>query len=336
VKVGYSGLGSLPGTDFAAAVRMTFDKVPELPYLPELPARGPWAAMIGRGLGLPSGLPADYQAGEWRLGVSGIDQRRSRAVWREDLDLLEEQTQGFEGRFKVAVTGPWTLAANLGVAHAGRVLADAGARRDVAQSLAESVAELLADVAKRIPGAALVLQIDEPSLPAVAAGSVPTPGGFFRHRAVDLPEIVTALRKVADAAGVRATEVVLHSCAPWSGPGSAWPLADLLNPHGAGLSGISLDVDQLSGADLSALGEAADGGAGLYLGMLPTTLPVLGMDQLTSRSLKLVERLGIPSARQLVLTPACGLSRWSFAEVSTGLVALRTVATRVTEELYAD
>ena len=59
--VAFTGLGSLPGTDFGAALRMTFDKVPELPYLPELPARGPWAAMIGRGLGLPSGLPASLE-----------------------------------------------------------------------------------------------------------------------------------------------------------------------------------------------------------------------------------------------------------------------------------
>jgi methionine synthase II (cobalamin-independent) len=334
MRVGYTGLGSLPGTDFAAPVRMTFDKVGDFPYLPELPARGPWAAMIGRGLGLPSGLAADYQAGEWRLSdASGIDQRRSRATWRQDLDLLEENTQGFTGRFKVALAGPWTLAASLGVAHTGRVLADHGARRDLAQSLAQSISELLADLAKRIPGAELVLQVDEPSLPAVAAGAVPTPGGFFRHRAVDLPELSTALGWVSAAARPIATEVILHSCAAWSGPGLAWPLANLLHQQGGGLTGISLDADQLSSADFDALGETADAGARLYLGVLPTRLPVLGTDALTSRTLRLVERLGGPSADQLVLTPACGLSGWSFAEVSLGLAALRTVATRVSGEL---
>jgi len=179
--VTFTGIGSLPGTDFAAALRMTFDRVPELPYLPELPARGPWAAMLGRGLGLPSGLSAEFEAGEWRLAdAPGLDQRRARATWREDLDRLEEIGHGYSGRFKVAITGPWTLAASLGVAHTGRVLADVGARRDLAGSLAEGAGELLADLAKRLPEAELVLQVDEPSLPAVVAGAVPTPGGYFR------------------------------------------------------------------------------------------------------------------------------------------------------------
>ncbi len=332
--VAYTGIGSLPGDDFASAVRMTFEKVPDFPYLPELPARGPWAAMIGRGLGLPSGLAADFQAGEWRLAdAPGIDQRRARACWRDDLDQLEDNAQGFTGRFKVAVTGPWTLAANLGVAHTGRVLADLGARRDLGQSLAESVAELLFDLQRRLPGAALVLQIDEPSLPSVAAGAVPTPGGFFRHRAVDLPEISAALGWVSAAARPVTEEVILHSCAPWIGPGKAWPLASLLGERGAGLSGVSLDVDTLSGDGLDALGVAADAGAQLYLGVLPTGVAPLSADRLTDRTLRLVERLGNPSASALTLTPACGLFSWSPAQVLTGFAALRTVADRLADEL---
>ena len=79
--VSFTGVGSLPGTDFAAAARMTFDKVPDLAYLPELPARGPWAQLVGRGLGLPAALPAELAAGEWRLAdAPGVDQRRSRAT----------------------------------------------------------------------------------------------------------------------------------------------------------------------------------------------------------------------------------------------------------------
>jgi methionine synthase II (cobalamin-independent) len=225
------------------------------------------------------------------------------------------------------------LAANLAVAHTGRVLADLGARRDLAQSLAESVAELLFDLQRRLPGAALVLQIDEPSLPSVAAGAVPTPGGFFRHRAVDLPEISTALGWVSAAARPVTEEVILHSCAPWVGPGKVWPLASLLGERGAGLSGVSLDVDTLSGDGLDALAGAADAGAQLYLGVLPTKVAPLSADQLTDRVLRLVERLGNPPATALTLTPACGLASWSPAQVLTGLAALRSVAGRLAEEL---
>lgn len=336
--VGFTGLGSLPGTDFAAAARMTFDKVPDLPYLPELPARGPWAAMIGRGLGLPSGLPAELSAGEWRLAdAPGVDQRRARATWRDDLDQLEEAADGYAGRFKVAVTGPWTLAASLGVANTGRVLADLGARRDLAQSVAEGVGELLADLTRRLPNVDLVLQVDEPSLPAVVAGAVPTPGGFFRHRAVDLPEVCRALGWITAEPVRRGLTVptVLHSCARWA---DGWPLASLL--HGdttsAGFDAVSFDLDQLGRTDWDALAAASDAGAGLYLGCLPTggeSRP-LGVDAVRRRALSAIERIGAGGlADRLVLTPACGLAGWTPAEVSRGFEVLGKVSEQVATEL---
>ena len=41
--------------------------------------------------------------------------------------------------------------------------------------------------------ATLLLQIDEPSLPAVLSGAVPTEGGYFRHRAVEASEAAERL-----------------------------------------------------------------------------------------------------------------------------------------------
>ena len=50
MMVAVTGVGSLPGTDFPAALRLVFDVLAEAeagwPHLPELPARGPAAAMI--------------------------------------------------------------------------------------------------------------------------------------------------------------------------------------------------------------------------------------------------------------------------------------------------
>lgn len=338
--VAFTGVGSLPGTDYPAALRMTFDAMPVLAYLPELPARGPWAGIVGRGLALPSGLPAELSAGEWRLSdAPGIDQRRARTTWRDDLDRLEEEAHDYAGRFKVAVAGPWTLAASLGVAHTGRVLADLGARRDLAQALAEGVGELLLDLSRRLPEAALVLQVDEPALPAVAAGAVPTPGGFFRHRAIDLPEIVQGLAWITAEPARRGLDVatVLHSCASWDG---GWPLRSLLTGAGsvAGFGGISLDVDQLRGPDWDALAEATESGCSLYLGCLPTTGSPrpLGVDEVRRRALAALERIGSGgglAADRLVLTPACGLAAWSPPEVSAGFRVLAKVADQVAAEL---
>lgn len=340
--VTFTGLGSLPGTDFGAAMRMTFDRVPDLPYFPELPARGPWAGALGRGLGLPAGPAADFAVGEWRLaGAPGLEQRRARATWREDLDRIEEAAQGYAGRFKVAVTGPWTLAASVAVAHTGRVLADIGARRDLAQAIAEGVGELLSDLARRLPEAELVLQVDEPSLPAVAAGAVPTPGGFFRHRAVDLPEICRALGWITAEPARRGLSVdtVLHSCAPWP-DGTGWPLNSLLgrDSTAAGFGAFSFDLDQFRNADWDALAAAVDAGAGLYLGCLPTTgQRPLSIDLLRRRVLTVLERVGAGSrlAETLVLTPACGLAGWTPLEASRAFEVLAKVSGQVQEELAA-
>lgn len=334
----FTGLGSLPGTDFGAAARMTFEQAPELPYLPELPARGPWAALIGRGLGVPGVLPAELSAGEWRLSdAPRVDQRRARATWRDDLERFAEAGEGYQGPLKVSVAGPWSLAAATGVAHAGRVLADPGARRDLAQSLAEGVGELLGQLQRLIPGAELVLQVDEPSLPAVAAGAVPTPGGFFRHRAVDLPELSAGLGWLAAEParrGLSATSV-LHSCAAWA---AGWPAPDLLRTHSraAGFDALAFDLDQLRTPDWEVLAGALDSGSELYLGCLPTTGEPrpLGVDQVRQRSLTALERLGVErdSLDRVVLTPACGLAGWQPRQAKAGFEVLRRVREQVAAE----
>ena len=52
-----SALGSLPGTDAGAGGRLALAAV-SVPWLPEFPARGPWAGMVGRAAGLLDGRAA--------------------------------------------------------------------------------------------------------------------------------------------------------------------------------------------------------------------------------------------------------------------------------------
>src|SRR3954466_8774181 len=112
-----TGVGSLPGTDIAEAVRMVVGELPDLPHLPELPERGATASMTGRALGLVADLAADLQPAGWRLvcasAAAGMDQRRARSLLAQDLHHHEEALQGFEGTLMVQVAGPWTLAATL-------------------------------------------------------------------------------------------------------------------------------------------------------------------------------------------------------------------------------
>ena len=109
-----TGVGSMPGSDIAEALRLVTAELPELIHLPELPERGPAADMTGRGVALLRGLSADLQPAGWRLqDAAGIDAQRAGSQLAQDLDLLEEHTQGYTGRLKIQVIGPWTLAATM-------------------------------------------------------------------------------------------------------------------------------------------------------------------------------------------------------------------------------
>jgi hypothetical protein len=300
-----SGVGSWPGStaeEYAEAVRVVLGEAPDLPYLPELPGRGAHADMVGRTLATIADLGFDLQPAGWRLtDASGIDHRRARSLLAQDLDQLEEQAQEFHGVLKVQLAGPWTLAATVERPRGDKVLADHGARRELAQALAEGVATHLADVRRRVDAEHVVVQVDEPALSAVLAGSVPTASGFGKHRAVHPPEASEALTWVLGRAG---TEPWVHSCAP----GTPWGLL-----RGAGAHGLSGDLAVLAADDLDAFAEALDAGERIALGVVPSTEPASAPSEttLTERVLRLLDMLGLdPDAvsGQLVLTPACGLA----------------------------
>lgn len=181
-----TGVGSMPGGDAREAAKTVTGSLEAFPHLPELPARGPGADMLGRTIGLLAELYAHVEPSGWRLSDRpGRDTRRARSWMGEDLDALEEFTQGFEGPLKVQAVGPWTLATGLELRGGEAVLSDAGACRDLAASLAEGLRGHLAEVRRRVPGAEVVLQLDEPSLTPVLSGRVRSASGYRTYNAVD-------------------------------------------------------------------------------------------------------------------------------------------------------
>lgn len=301
-----TGIGSHPGTDqrdFAEALRLVIGEVPDLPYVPEVPGRGPAADMVGRTLALLAGLGADLQPAGWRLtGGSGIDHRRAISLLAQDLDSVEEQTQELTGTIKTQVVGPWTLAASVERPRGDRVLADHGARRELAESLAEGLAEHLSDVRRRVPGASWLVQVDEPALPAVLAGAVPTASGFSRHRSVDAPGAAPLLELVFGAVRAAGAEPVLHCCA------SPVPF-DLLERAGA--PGVSVDLDRLTAQEYDGVAGALDAGRWVFLGAVPSTRPAEAAPterSVTERVSRLLDMLGAQPTDRLVITPACGLA----------------------------
>lgn len=304
-----TGIGSMPGDDaraYAEAVRLVLGELPDLAFVPELPGRGVTANMTGRALAIVDGLGVDLQPAGWRLtDASGIDHRRARSLLAQDLDQVEELAQDWTGAFKAQVAGPWTLAATVEKPRGDKVLSDHGARRDLAQALAEGLRGHVADLRRRLPKVErLIVQVDEPMLPAVLEARVPTASGFGRHRTVHPPEASAALEVVLAAITDAGAEPWVHSCAP----GVPWALvAD------AGARGLSVDHAMLDAKDFDALAQALDDGLVVGLGVVPSTDPVDVPTEkvLAEQVLRWLDMLGLDPAdvrERLVITPSCGLA----------------------------
>ncbi|MCW2521922.1 MAG: Methionine synthase vitamin-B12 independent, partial [Frankiales bacterium] len=219
---------------------------------------------------------------------------------------------------KVQVCGPVTLGASVELPNLHKVLTDPGAFRDLTASLAEGVKLHLLDLANRLPGTRLVLQVDEPSLPAALAGRIPTPSGYGTVRSLDLGRAETALGSVLAAAGEGSS--VVHCCAP------DVPF-ELIRRAGA--RGIAVDYDLLGKPQLDAIGELVDGGVSVWLGIAPALDAAISLDLLRGKVTSLWQRLGFAPeemADALVVTPACGLAGASPGYARRVMSLLRDVA----------
>jgi hypothetical protein len=342
-----TGIGSMPGTDPAEAMRVIVGELPDFPYLPELPDRGPGADLTGRTASLLVDIPVELSPGGWRVAEHpGRALSRARSMLSSDLDVLEEVLDGYRGLVKVQLCGPWTLAATLELPHTLNVaIADPGAVADLTTSLAEGAAAHVAELAKRVPGARFTVQFDEPALPAVAGGEIPTASGWSRLRPVEAEVLRDRLAQVT--AAVQGYTVV-HSCA------AAVPFGLIRT---AGADALSFDLGQLRRGEEDAIGEAAEAGLGLLIGAVPAVpqpdagpgvpggaAPARGpagpgdgsaeARQTAERVIRLYHHLGLPLVGcpdQVVITPACGLAGASPAQARAALTRCREAGSMLAE-----
>ena len=329
----------MPGTDPAEAMRVVAGELPDFPHLPELPDRGPGADLTGRTAALLVEIPVEVTPRGWRLAERpGRDLARARTMLSSDLDVMEEVLDGFRGPLKIQLCGPWTLAATLELPRTLNVaIADPGAVADLTASLAEGVAAHVAEVGKRVPGARLVVQLDEPALSAVAGGEVPTASGLSRLAPVEADVLRERLAQVIASTG---KYTVVHSCS------TAVPFGII---RAAGAGALSFDLSQLRRGEQDAVAEAAEAGLGLLTGVVPagpgpagpgptgTAAPGDGSAearQAAERVISLWRRLGLPldtCAEQAVITPACGLAGASPAQARAALTRCREAGSMLAE-----
>jgi hypothetical protein len=334
----------MPGTNPAEAMRVVAGELPDFPHLPELPDRGPGADLTGRTAALLVEIPVEVTPRGWRLAERpGRDLARARTMLSTDMDVMEELLDGFRGPLKIQLCGPWTLAATLELPRTLNVaIADPGAVADLTASLAEGAAAHAAEVAKRVPGAQLIVQFDEPALPAVAGGEVPTASGLSRIAPVEADVLRERLAQVIASTG---KYTVVHSCS------AAVPFGII---RAAGARALSFDLSQLRRGEEDAVAEAAEAGMGLLTGVVPTgPAPDAGTARPADRSgpagpgdgsaearqaaervIRLWRRLGLPldtCPEQAVITPACGLAGVSPVQARAALTRCREAGSMLAE-----
>jgi methionine synthase II (cobalamin-independent) len=230
-------------------------------------------------------------------------------------NALEAHGVGYSGPLKLQAAGPWTLAAGLERTRGDRPLADTGARRDLAESMAEGLREHLAEVAKRVPGATLCLQLDEPSMPAILEGTVRSAVGFKTVAAVEEPVAAELLKVVIDSVVAAGAVPLVHCCA-------RRPPINVF--RAAGATAVNVDTAQLDPTDDETIGTAVEANTCLMLGLLPATGPGVPpiVRDVVAPARGLWRRLGFAPERLanvVVVTPACGLAGASDGWVRTAL-----------------
>jgi len=329
IRASATALGPWPGTDPAEASRIVRGELgePHLPFLPELPERGVGSDAVGRTGSLLVDLALDVQPHGWRLvDRAGQDARRAASALSTDINILAD-IAGAEDisapEIKVQIMGPMSLAANLYLHSGERALLDYGARRDIAESLAAGVGEHLKRVAAAAPGAGLVVQLDEPDIASVMAGTIPTASGYRTLRSISGEEVTGSWKLVIEtlkAAGVVETVV--------SVPEIEAPIERIF---AAGADGVAVPLKALTSRQWEQLAAAVEDGKRVWAGALSTVNPRAQLP----RTAEVVEsiwkpwrQLGLPASglAGLRVTPSTGLADFKPSTAKDILKKLTDVA----------
>lgn len=283
-----TGIGSLPHVEVDAAISMVLASTPDLPFVPQLPNRGPSQSMIGQFAAPPSKAPpAELVALVAAVAAMAV---RPRAI-------------------KLQVTGPLTL---------GRALGDI----DAAVALCCAWIGCLEDaVSRALPGLPTVLFIDEPALVLWRSGRGYSGHGRSEPGPLPAAEAVGHLRTML---GVSRSITGVHVCgtgdlaiACEAGPtivhlDGARPLGDGDVGHlvahlddDGWIAWGAVPTDGPTSAPRQAPGGPV---AGPPAG--PVAVPG-DVNELVDRLLAVWEATGVPMGRlaeRALVTPACGLA----------------------------
>jgi hypothetical protein len=256
----------------------------------------------------------------------GKDAQRARSALSTDINILADIAGTEEvpaTGIKIQLMGPMSLAAGLYLHNGERALLDFGARRDIADSLAAGVVEHLQRISGALPGAGIVVQLDEPDIAAVMGGTIPTASGYRTLRSIAGEEVAGAWRLVIDAlraAGAIEIVVAVQEIEA--------PIDRILE---AGADGVAVPLKALTTRQWEHLAGAVENGKRVWAGAMPTA----DADAMLTRTKDVVEsiwrpwsQLGLPASAlsALRVTPATGLAHLKLSTAREMLTRLTQVA----------
>jgi methionine synthase II (cobalamin-independent) len=181
-----------------------------------------------------------------------------------------------------------------------------------------------AEVARRLE-CPVVVQFDEPALPAALAGRLT---GVTALTPVHPVDETMAVDQLDECVAVVGGEVAVHCCAadmPW----------DMLRR--SMIQAVGIDLSLLEQAALDGLGEFVDSGRTVLLGMVPSAAGhrTRSAERLTEEAAALTDRLGLPRrflAERIGVTPACGLAGATSEWARTAIERVQQTADTLTQD----
>lgn len=332
-----TGIGSLPHPDVASAMKLVQRAIPEIPYMPQLPALG-WheGMMVQYSEGLP-GRVLDEQQEKMILdteqGMAELEEFYGRVIADDPVafPISEDHCHGLAGlqglleqggvaAAKAQVTGPVTQGLSMVDQDKRAVYYDETFQEALVKNCAMKARWLLSQLGSAAP--VRLCFLDEPILSAF---------GSSVYVSIKREEVVAQLAEVAEAVRGAGGLCGVHCCG-----NTDWSLLTE-----AQVDIISFDAFEFA-FSLPLYPEAikafVERGGIIAWGIVPTSAEALGEQTVDSLAVKLeealagAEQLGLSRQtllRQALLTPACGLGSTSVEVAERAFELLRGLSLRM-------
>lgn len=259
-QVGAAMSGPWPGKNLLDAIYRVRGELGD-PYtssLPLLPARAFTATLLARSLAVLEGLQADVTAEGWRVteGYAAPSQA-ARSLLASDInalaDVVGSEKSPNQQPLTLTLLGPISLAAQTVLTNGEALISDAGARRDLAQSLLAGLPALISQLAQAAPGQTVRILWQEPQLAQALDGTLPSSSGYRTWRALDRREVLGLLEDVTQQLADLGAEAIMALDYPALAPEIQ-----------AAIPALQVPVDQLTTRQWEPLAALIESGRPLY------------------------------------------------------------------------